>query len=287
MEENKTLVGTTNTETTAPAAEEKTEEKPRVELTVEPNEFDDDAAVIFLTGSQLREKINAMFRSVFADFDSCTLNINTANTIDVVSRSLLPNAMYVDLHFRETDVQGFHMLKRRSETKTSSLLSRVNYTIGQTSSWAYVENEDGLEALEEFLPGFNPKNRKKVTVDQWNRRIFETNMTPNMNAYMYGINGGSFIDVNISGFPIENILKKIYGGKKDGEFFDYSCMLLRTTMNQDVILQVTQLQSSVVNKLSSMVGINMYNNGIGNMYEYQAPTAQTIQYMNPMMPQQH
>ena len=55
MEENKTLVGTTNTETTAPAAEEKTEEKPRVELTVEPNEFDDDAAVIFLTGSQLRE----------------------------------------------------------------------------------------------------------------------------------------------------------------------------------------------------------------------------------------
>ena len=268
---NATLVGTME-EKEAPAnnATEEKKEEPRASINVEPSDFDEDAGVVFLTGTQLREKINAMFRAVFADFDSCSLHFNNGNAIDVVTNTIGANMMYADLHFRETTVDGFHMLKHRSETKGSSLLSRINYTIGQNNSRAYTLNEDGLEALEEFLPGFNPKNRKKVTLDQWNRRVFETNMAAAPGMLGYGMYGGNAIDVVITGFPIESILKKIYGAKKDSEFFDYACYMMRTTMNRDIILQITQLKASVVNKLSSMVGIpNMYNYGVSsNMYTY-------------------
>ena len=269
MEENKnvTLVGEVGETKEAP---DTTEETPRVEINAEPIDFDEDAGVVFLTGTQLREKINAMFRAVFADFDSCSLHFNNGNAIDVVTNTIGANAMYVDLHFRETTVDGFHMLKHRSETKGSSLLSRINYTIGEGNTRAYTLNEDGLEALEEFLPGFNPKNRKKVTLDQWNRRIFEANLATAPGMLGYGMYGGNAIDVVVSGFPIEPILKKIYGAKKDGDYFDYACYMMRMTSNRDIILQVTQLKTSVLNKLSAMVGIpNMYNYGVStNMYTY-------------------
>lgn len=287
MEENKTLVGNVGAEQKEAATETNKEEKKEpVTLAVEPSEFDADAEVIFLTGSMLREKINNMFRAVFADFDSCTLQVNTQNSIDVVSNSFALGALYVDLHFKETSVEGYHMLKRRSDTKGSSMLSRINYTIGANNTRAYVLDEDGLEGLEEFLPGFNPKNRKKVTVDQWNRRIFESNMTSAPGMFGYGIYGGNAIDVCITGLSLEAILKKIYGSEKDGDFFDYACVMIRSTMTRDMILQITQLKASVVNKLGSMVGINnMYNYGVtNNIYNFGSVPA-GMQYMNPV-PQQ-
>ena len=103
MEENKTLVGNVGTEQKEAATETNKEEKKEpVTLAVEPSEFDADAEVIFLTGSMLREKINNMFRAVFADFDSCTLQVNTQNSIDVVSNSFALGALYVDLHFKRS-----------------------------------------------------------------------------------------------------------------------------------------------------------------------------------------
>lgn len=288
MEENKTLVSNIGTEQTEAANTKKEEEKKEpVTLTVEPSEFDDDAGVVFMTGAMLREKINGVFRSVFADFDCCTIGMATQNSIDVIYNSFGLNSLYVDLHFKENGVDGFHMLKHRSETKGSSMLSRINYTIGANNTRAYILDEDGLEALEEFLPGFNPKNRKKISVDQWNRRIFEQNMSTVPGMVGYGFYGGNAIDVVVTGLSLEAILKKIYGGEKDGEYFDYACSIIRGTANRDMILQIVQLKASVVNKLANMIGIsNMYNYGISNnLYNYgTVPTG--YQYMNPVAPQQ-
>lgn len=283
MEEKNTLVGNVGTEQKEAATETNKEEKQPVTLSVEPSEFDDDAGVIFLTGSMLREKINSMFRAVFADFDSCTINIATQNSTDVIVNSFGIGSLYVDLHFRENSVDGYHMLKRRSETKGSSILSRINYTIGANNTRAYILDEDGLEGLEEFLPGFNSKNRKKITTDQWNRRIFEQNLSTVPGMIGYGIYGGNAIDVVVTGLSLDAILKKIYGSEKDGEYFDYACSIVRGTANRDLILQVTQLKASVVNKLANMIGItNMYNYGISNNLYNPGTVPAGYQYLNPV-----
>ena len=111
-------------------------------------------------------------------------------------------------------------------------------------------------------------------------------MTSAPGMFGYGIYGGNAIDVCITGLSLEAILKKIYGSEKDGDFFDYACVMIRSTMTRDMILQITQLKASVVNKLGSMVGINnMYNYGVtNNIYNFGSVPA-GMQYMNPV-PQQ-
>lgn len=249
LEQNEELKANTSTE----------EKKEPATILNEPSIFESDATVQFMTGAQLREKINTMFRSVFVDYEGCRLQINDNLKPDVIVRSLPVGSIYVDLIFRENEASGFHMLKRRSETKGSSMLSRLNHTIGGDSARAYVLDEDGLESLEEFLPGFNKKNRKKVTMDAWRRRIFESQVSPANGAFGQGFYGASYIDVAVLGFPIESMLKKIFGDENNGDHFDYACQLMRETLNKDVIVQITQMKTSTVNKLYNMIGIDRYS----------------------------
>lgn len=255
MEENKTLIGTPNENGKAP----ETEEKPKSRVNVKTIEFESDAETTFMNGAMLREKIDSMFRSIWADYDCCRLQINDTLKPDIINKTIPVNAIYVDLLFRENDAGGFKALHRRSESKGSRTLDKLEYTLGGMSSRAYTIDPDVLEALEEFLPqNLGSKNKKKMTTDDWMRRVFESGVTTPAGVYPYGYSGGNFIEVAILGFPVEMMLKKIYGEKsEDGDAYDYSCRLMRSTIDgRDLVLQITQMRTATVNKLYNVIGMN-------------------------------
>ena len=231
MEENKNLVSNTNND-------KNTNAQDKVTFTVEPVQFDQDSANTYTTGAKLRERIDGMFRSVFADYHTCTLQVNNGPVPDIITRTIANNGIYVNLLFRENDAPGFHVLKRRSETKGNRKL-------------------DALEGLEEFLPQSGGKNKNAMSVEQWlQTRIVEEPATPPTGIYPVGMYGPSFINVAVIGFPVELMLKKLYGEKnEDGETLDYACHLMRLTASGDMLLEMTQIKTKVVQKLYNMIGI--------------------------------
>lgn len=260
MEENKNLVGTNSPES------EPTETE-KVTFNVEPVEFEQDSANTYTTGAKLRERIDGMFRAVFADYYTCSLQVNNGPVPDIITRTIASNGIYVNLMFRENDAPGFHVLKRRSESKGNRKLDALEYALGGQCSRLYLPDSDALEGLEEFLPKMtSSKNNKKMSVEQWlQTRIIEEPATPPNGMYPVGMYGPSFINVSIVGFPVELMLKKLYGDKnEDGETMDYACHLMRLTATGDMLLEMTQLKTKVVQKLYNMIGINQPNYGYGN-----------------------
>lgn len=239
--------------------EEKEAEIEKVTFNVEPIQFEQDGANTYTTGTKLRERIDGMFRSVFADYHTCTLQVNNGPVPDIITRTIAPNSIYVNLLFRENDAGGFHMLKRRSTTRGSRKLDALEYALGGQCSRIYLPDADALEGLEEFLPqvGSNGKNKKTMSVEQWlQTRIIEEPAGAPAGVYPVGMYGASFINVSIIGFPVELMLKKIYGDKnEDGESLDYACHLMRLTASGDMLLEMTQVKKKVVQKLYNMIGI--------------------------------
>ena len=226
---------------------ENEEEEAKIEIKCEPAEFENDASATFITGNMLREKIDDLFRSMFIDYFGCTLQINNGTNVpDVVGHTIQGGGIYVDLTFRESTAKGFHALKRRSEMKTKgSLLSALEHTIGQGATQAYVIDEDAGEALATLVP--KPFNNKKVN---WDIRKFERVSNMYNNGFMpYGFNGGSTIEVVLVGFPLETILKLIYGGKDAKDTYDYGCTIICDTGTRDKLFQITRLKSATVDKL--------------------------------------
>ena len=261
MEENKTLVGQ-NVEATNQAEPEKKNEGEREPITfdVEPIQFESDAGTFYANTVQLREKIDGMFRSVYTDYEGCRIDFNDGMKPEIINRSIPVGCVYVDLVFREKGAEGFHMLERRSKVKGKSRFDQLEFTLGGMNNRAYTLMPDSVEALEEFLPTpmGNPKNRKKLTVDQWvQQRTIESPVTSPAGSLMYGYTSSSFIDVSIIGFPIENFLRKLYGVKDaDGKMYEYACHLLRRTWDgKDLVLQITRMDMAVVNKLYTIVGV--------------------------------
>lgn len=252
MEENKNLVGNNNTN-----SNENVNTQDKVTFTVEPVQFEQDSANTYTTGAKLRERIDGMFRSVFADYHTCTLQVNNGPVPDIITRTIASNGIYVNLMFRENDAPGFHVLKRRSETKGNRKLDALEYALGGQCSRLYIPDADALEGLEEFLPQTSGKNKKSMSVEQWlQTRIIEEPATPPTGMYPVGMYGPSFINTVIIGFPIELMLKKLYGEKnEDGETLDYACHLMRLTASGDMLLEMTQIKTKVVQKLYNMIGI--------------------------------
>lgn len=262
MDEKKT------TETTNPTANTPEEEKEPAHIEIETIAFEKDAVTCFMNGRQLCEKINSMFRGVFADYSHCELRMNNGNVPDIVRATIPANGLYVNLVFRETNVEGQHMLKRRADHKGTRLLDKMEFTFGKLSNHAYTLDEDSTESLEEFLPQMFIKSTKKI---DWANRTFESFINPPAGVLPYGFNGGGYIEVTMHGFPVELLLKKIYGATgENGEKYDYGCHMMRSTADgADMVLQITQLNAATVNKLYSAIGMDnraAYGAYYGNPY---------------------
>lgn len=286
MDEKKTTETTNPTTATTPEEEKK--EPAHIEI--ETIAFEKDAVTCFMNGRQLCEKINSMFRAVFADFSYCELRMNNGPVPDIVKNTIPANNMYVNLVFRENSADGQHMLKRRADHKGSRLLDKCEFAFGRLSNHAYTLDEDSAESLEEFLPQMFMKNNKKV---DWNVRMFERYVPSPNGMYPNGFNGGSYIEVVLYGFPVELLLKKMYGDTgENGEKYDYGCFMMRYTADfaskmqysaangmqfnaveaadgANMVLQITQLNAATVNKLYSIIGLDnraMYGAYYGNPY---------------------
>ena len=246
MEDNNKKVEEVNTkaETEKPAEEE-------VEIKCTPLKFDDDATAMFITGNLLREKIDDLFRSMFIDYVGSILQINDGmNVPDVVNRTIQRGGIYVDLMFRENTAKGFHALKRRRSERTGGLLDAIENTIGRSASQAYLINEDAGAALGSLLPkpfGYAANKEQKIN---WELRKFERMSNPYGNGFMpYGFNINGTAEVILVGFPLETILKVIYGKKDDNGEYDYGCTIICDTGNRDKLFQITKLKGATVEKL--------------------------------------
>lgn len=264
MEDNKNVTNQT---------EETTEKKPTTKIIFEPLEFDNDATTMFITTRLLKEKIDNLFRAVFADYDGCVIQINNGMKPNVITRTIQQGGLYVDLVFRENrNGRGCHAINRRSDMKDNSMLSRIEFTIGSDSNRGYELTDDAKQSLSELLPRpFNAREDENYADKiNWNDRTVELLNTVSAGYYSTGINGGSSASVTVTGFPIETIIGILYDGfnlededyKKLGissEKHDYGCKIINTTNDKDVLLQITQLKKSAVNKIYRLMNIQPMN----------------------------
>jgi len=251
----------TQEENVSPKTEANTE-KDKMTIDLDPIKFEADAETMFINGAQLTEKISAMFKAVFADFVGCQIVTNNPGIAapEIVNRTIAPGAMYVNLSFAENSSKdGYHVLKRRSETKGTKMISRLNFVNGGMSNRMYTIDDGAKEALEEFLPTQFNKNKKP----DFDARYVELVNSAPAGFMNYGFNGGSMTECKLFGFPIELLLKKIYGAKdSEGHDLEYGCNLIRMTVDgRDSVLQVTQLKSSTVNKLFNIMGMGQQQFG--------------------------
>lgn len=245
MDDNKKINNNeVDTETTVDT--NKTAENDVAKIECEPIQFEEDASATFITGNMIREKIDDLFRTMFVDYFGCSLQINDGRNVpEIVNRTIQSGGIFVNLTFRENSAKGFHALKHRSEMKSKGLLSALEHTIGKDASQAYVIDDDAGDALASLIP--KPFNSKKVN---WEMRKIEQVSNQYGNGFMpYGFNGGSTIEVILVGFPLETILKVIYGGKDDKDTYDYGCTIICDTGTRDKLFQITKLKSATVNKL--------------------------------------
>ena len=225
----------------------------------DPIAFDVDASTMFCNSYQLQEKIDAMFKAVFVDYTGCEIKVNDGTGIlpDAVSRSVVPGGLYVNLYFRENTNDGFHILHRRGTGDKSSMLSKLERVYGTNNHRAYELDADALEALEEFMPK-RPNNNQKI---KWDARCYETQAAVQQGMLPPGFNGAQFIYVELVGFPIELILKKLFGGKdENGKLVDYGCHIMRSTIDgRALVFQISKMSEATLEKLYSVVGVSQYN----------------------------
>ena len=256
MEENRTLVANADAAENAATSKEE-EKKPKVTIDIDPVEFSGEAETLFMNSKKLRERINAIFREIFVDYFDCSIQMNVGNSIDAVNQTVALGGIYVDLIFAEKDAPGFHALKRRvsEETKKAPLFDRLESVAGTLNARFYDIDPDVLEALSEFMPVIGTK--KTISTDQWYRHISEDSNRKPMNYAPAWINIGGSPHVVITGFPIELMLKKIFGDMDDQKNkYDYSCVVKCTALDGDTIFQITRISYATVRKLYELVGIN-------------------------------
>lgn len=267
MEDNKNIVTTNEAETIDKPVEEP------AKIIFEPLEFDDDASTMFITARLLKEKVDNLFRAVFNDYDGCIIQINDGQKPNIIVRTIQQGGIYVDLVFRESgNNNGCHAIKRRSDMKNNSMLSRIEYTIGSMSARGYVITDEAKQSLSQLLP--RPFNAREDTnyasKINWDERTMECLSVPTAGYYTYGINGGASANVTIIGFPIETIIGVLYDGFNltdedyaklgiDKEKHDYGCKIINTTNDKDILLQITQLKKSAVNKIYRLMNIQPMN----------------------------
>ena len=243
---------------TEATADAKVEETPKTKIENDPIAFDVDVPTMFCNSYQLMEKIDAMFKAVFADYACCEIRVNNGADVnpDTISRSVLPGGLYVNLFFRENENDGFHVLHRRGTGDKSSMLSRLEHVWGSNNHRAYELDPDALEALEEFMPK-RPNNQKV----KWDSRYYENQANAQQNMLPYGYNAAQFIYGELVGFPIELILKKLFGDKDDnGDPVDYGCHIMRSTIDgRALVFQISKMSKASAEKLGSVVGMNQIN----------------------------
>lgn len=222
--------------------------------------FEGDMKTNLLSSAEMSNKINAMFGAVFSDFVGCRVRINTGASTPGVSPIVLETipvgSIYVDLYFKDNGPckdDRFKSIKLRgaansnkgndNEESRSKQYFAVAARIAPTATGRiYDVTKETYDILEEFM------NYRNIRWAAYTQEIAEP-----MNVY----GGKEEAVVCITALNLDKILAKMYGDKTENGRVEY--MAIPTTpiptSSGEFILQVSQLNTAVVNKLQSELGI--------------------------------
>lgn len=264
------------------------EENYDVSLDIDPIPFDDDAVTMFCSTRQLRDQIDRIFHGMFVDYVGCEIMVNTGFQVPKIIETTIPvGGLYVNLLFGpQPDANGYHVLiAKQTSNPKMPMYNRVTTTLGVAPSdvHAYRVDETAAIGLTEILPapynGIFNKKAKKNPSEIYNR-YYEDQVSQQNYMQMQGFNPANRIICRIIGFPMELVLKKIYGGQdEDQTQIDYGVHIIRDLGPVDHLLQITRMKQSTVSKIyraMSSCGVAMPNMNIGANAYYGNPMVNSM-----------
>lgn len=211
-----------------------------VKIEVVAEEFKGTMKTEILNTMKLASIVNSIFKPVCADYDG------SAITGDVCT-----GQFYLSLFFRDKGAAGEHQIKNIINairpTNNASPMDRINRMNIRNSNKTYDLTEDTKSILEEFI--FTKGNQKV----NWSHYMCEVSSQTN---------GGYQIYVKIGGIDIARILRKKYGKKADGSYYDYQVNMIRPLNqgysngdNTNFLINIVQLDTKKLEVLYQEMGM--------------------------------
>lgn len=222
--------------------------------------FTGDLKTNLVSSIEMAEIVSSLFGTAFADYYGCKICINNGAN-QFLFKTIPAGAIYVELYFKDRGnagskiknivVRGQSNPNSKSDNATAD---RVRAMMPYINSKAdnnnvYTVTRETYEALEEFAYS----NSNNIN---WGA------FTQEISANMGIIGSKEEALVCITGLSLDKIVSKIYGSKTDDGNFEYatSYSTIIPAKSNEFIMQVVQLNKSVVRKLERELGLNVPNN---------------------------
>lgn len=214
---------------------------PMARIEIEPIPFDGLLKSKIISTIDLSKLVNSVFKNALADYEGCIILPMQNGQFDCT------------LYFKDHGgpVRGGDQIKNlisvSGQNRVGSAVDKITAFNNRTSNKLYSLSEETKQILSEFI---NIKKNQKIN---WNQLVFEQAEQ----AY-----NATIVYVKVCGIDIVRILKKIYGGKVDGDRRDYNITLMRPTGLNNYLISIQQLDTKEVEKLAQSVGIIQTGNSI-------------------------
>ena len=215
-------------------------QKAMARIEIEPIPFDGLLKSKIISTIELSKLVNSVFKNAMADYEGCIILPMQNGQFDCT------------LYFKDHGpVRGGDQIKNlvsiTGPNRGVSAVDRITAFNNRTSNKLYALSEETKQILSEFMAV-----RKDQKIN-WNQHVFEqAEATYNANI----------VYVKVTNIDIVKILKKIYGGKIDGDRCDYNITLMRPTGMNNYLISIQQLDTKEVEKLALSVGIIQTGNSI-------------------------
>lgn len=213
---------------------------PMARLEIESIPFDGLLKSKIISTIDLAKLVNSVFRNALADYEGCIILPTQTGQFDCT--------LYFKDHgpIRDT-AQVKNLISITGPNKSASPVDRIAAFNNRTANKLYMLSEETKQILSEFVI-----TRKNQQIN-WNQLVFEQ-AEQAWNA--------NIVYVKVCGIDIVKILKKIYGGKVDGDRRDYNVTLMRPVGLNNYLISIQQLDTKEVEKLAQSVGIIQTGNSI-------------------------
>lgn len=191
------------------------------------------------TTFDLSQVVNKLFRPVFSDYEGCTILPDQFGTFQLT------------LFFKDKGAAENGKIKNIQSiiqpTEKSNVMARIHNLNRANSASKFELTDETKEALDEFIR--HPSNQN---ID-WKRFTVETTERT--------YTGGYNIYIKVLNVDLYKILRKIYGGKIDGNYMEYQISMIRPTMqlsngtNTNYLINISQLDTKMVENLYTEMGM--------------------------------
>ena len=211
-------------------------EKQDVWVEVEPIEFDYQCQTKFITSLDLAQMFNAFFRSCLEDYEGCFLAPKMGSIQN--NDTAVELSVYLTKKNNGTSSDGKIIslvdLAKDIDLNKANIVQRINNINNRSLSKLYRIDEDSKKFFESLA--YQGKWEEKFAIEQVD--------PSNRNIVLVKI-------LNID--PVK-ILKKIYGGKVDGDKFEYRLSVAKIVGPNNYMLKIDRLNETNMEALASKIG---------------------------------